>query len=291
MYTVYLMGGLGNQLFQFAAAYAYSKKYGCHIKVDISYLKRHPAHGGYRLDRLELGQCIYKNMTSGILSYVVMRVIMREPKISLLTNGRVVHEKFASTNKINDIICPSNVTLLGYWQDSNLFSQYHGFLKSKIIPKIKTEQCHSYQRMIENAESSVSIHVRRGDYVNNLAAFETHGVCSVSYYRNAISLIRKKIVKPHFFVFTNDPLWVNKELEDIFADVEVTFVEGNSQEEDLWLMSQAKHHIIANSSFSWWGAWLAKHDAQIVISPEPWYDIPPQSSNDPSLMDWIRLPK
>ncbi|MCF5767175.1 alpha-1,2-fucosyltransferase [Aeromonas veronii] len=291
MYTVYLMGGLGNQLFQFAAAYAYSKKNGCHIEVDLSYLKRCPAHGGYRLDRLELGRYIYKDKISGILKHVVFRAIMREPKISLLTNGRVVHEKFFSTSKINHIISSNNVTLLGYWQDSNLFSQYHGFFKSNIIPKVKTEQSNSYQKMIENAENSVSIHVRRGDYVNNAAAFETHGVCSVSYYRNAISLIREKIVKPHFFVFTNDPLWVNRGLEDIFADVEVTFVEGNSQEEDLWLMSQAKHHIIANSSFSWWGAWLAKHDMQMVISPEPWYDNPPQSSNDPSLIDWIRLPK
>lgn len=285
------MGGLGNQLFQFAAGYAHSKKNDCHVEVDTSYFIREAGHGGYRLDRLELGQCVYNVKSSSLSTRLILRVIMRKPTLSLLTNGRIIHEALANNERITNTARISNATLLGYWQDSNLFSQYHEFLKSKVIPKEISKNAHLYQEMIMKSESSVSIHVRRGDYVNNVAAFKTHGVCSVSYYRNAISFIRNRLKDVHFFVFTNDPLWVEKELADLFIGVTITLVEGNSQEEDLWLMSRAKHHIIANSSFSWWGAWLAKHEMQIVIAPTPWYDKQPSYSTDPSLPEWNRLPK
>ena len=132
-----------------------------------------------------------------------------------------------------------------------------------------------------------------GQRFDNIAAatqewFET---LITKWIKNAIEKIKSKENSPSFFVFSDDTEWVKENLGDLFSNLPVEFISGNTQEEDLWLMSLAKHHIIANSSFSWWGAWLATSENQMVISPTPWFDIPQRHTSDPSLESWIRVRK
>jgi len=289
--TIYLMGGLGNQLFQFAAGYNHSFRYHQALYVDLGYINKYPAHGGYRLDKLLLSDYISDTVESSIYEILRNRILMRFPVLTQLFNNKIFHEHYYGlvTNDVADSICP---IMLGYWQDAKLFNEMHAFLKSSIVPRNISNRAYLlHSEITGQSMPSVSIHVRRGDYVNNDTALKTHGACSIEYYFNAIDRIKSKVKNIHFFVFTNDPVWVEENFKKLFFDSRVTFVDGNSQEEDLWLMSQAKHHIIANSSFSWWGAWLAQHKSQIVIAPTPWYDKQPKHSTDPSLPEWIRLPK
>ncbi|WP_102948649.1 alpha-1,2-fucosyltransferase [Aeromonas caviae] len=291
MSTVYLMGGLGNQLFQFAAGYVYSQRHKEELYIDLGYVNQYPAHGGYRLDRLLLSDYISGTIESNAQERFKNRTIIKLPILTRFFNGRFYHESFHSSEK-NDVTSSACPIMLGYWQDVKFFHEAHSFLKSIIVPRNISKRAQVLQSKIaDKSMSSVSIHVRRGDYINNESVLKVHGVCSIDYYNNAIARIKEYVQDIRFFVFTNDVDWVGEKFKDLFLDTDVIFVGGNSQEEDLWLMSQAKHHIIANSSFSWWGAWLAKHETQIVIAPTPWYDQVPKYSIDPSLAEWIRLPK
>lgn len=288
MVNCLLMGGLGNQLFQFAAAYAYAKKTNQPLVIDLGFINQNPAHGGYRLNNLLLGNHIVEYRSSGYIKNIIFRVFMKFPDLFSMCVPSIIHDSIAR----KDGLFPKRMLsmFLGYWQDEVFFSEHRVFLHKNIVPTNVSDTAKVTAALI-NKDNTVSLHVRRGDYINNLNALSVHGVCSISFYKNSIARMKSEVPGAHFFVFTNDAKWVTNELNELFDDLNVTYVEGNTQEEDLWLMSQAKHHIIANSSFSWWGAWLAKHEQQIVIAPTPWYDKPPKYSHDPSLADWIRLPK
>ena len=132
---------------------------------------------------------------------------------------------------------------------------------------------------------AVSLHVRRGDYVSDPKTKAILGVCSLDYYRAAIAHIAERIESPAFFVFSDDIAWAKANLEIPFPCEYVDHNQGQQSYNDMHLMSLCKHHIIANSSFSWWGAWLNPRKDKIVIAPENWFAnnedakdlIPPES--------------
>ena len=127
----------------------------------------------------------------------------------------------------------------------------------------------SYLEKIIDCES-VSVHVRRGDYVSNPTTAQVHGFLGLEYYQKAMNTMLEKIDNPHFFVFSDDPEWTERNIK---TDAPVTYIKYNGAKnyEDLRLMSTCKHHIIANSSFSWWGAWLSPDRENIIIAPKRWF--------------------
>jgi hypothetical protein len=135
---------------------------------------------------------------------------------------------------------------------------------------------------------SVSLHIRRGDFVSNRKTNEIHGVLPLEYYYEAIRLITNQVRNPEFFIFSDDIPWVR---ENLLVPKKVNFVEhptSNRDYEDLILMSNCKHHIIANSSFSWWGAWLSQNPVKRVIAPREWYRIV-IDTRDLLPEEWIKL--
>jgi hypothetical protein len=125
-------------------------------------------------------------------------------------------------------------------------------------------------RWLRNA-NAVSIHVRRGDYVDSKKSLQFHGLCDISYYQRCIELIEKKIREPSFFVFSDDISWAK---DNIRINHPIIFVDHNTAKtahEDLRLMTHCEHHIISNSSFSWWGAWLCQNPGKIVVAPQQWF--------------------
>jgi hypothetical protein len=121
--------------------------------------------------------------------------------------------------------------------------------------------------LIEESES-VSIHVRRGDYVNNPKVNEYHGSLQSDYYLKAIEVINNKVSDSKFYIFSDDIEWVR---DNMFGDLNAVFVKTTSDEEDMYLMSKCKHNIIANSSFSWWGAYLNSNESKLVVAPVQWF--------------------
>jgi hypothetical protein len=177
------------------------------------------------------------------------------------------------------------VCLVGYWQSERYFIDTADRIRADFT--LREPLAGANARLLELARSagSVGLHVRRGDFVSLNDAAQVHGVCSIEYYRRAISLVRKRCPECHFLIFSNDSQWARAELP---LDASAVFVTGNEQqpEQDLALMSACKHHIIANSSFSWWAGWLGYSPDQIVIAPSPWYASPKLDARDLAVSRW-----
>lgn len=180
--------------------------------------------------------------------------------------------------------------LMGYWQCEKYFYDCSEDIKTSYsFPEnIDRKSGMDFSKMIDsiNSKNSISIHIRRGDYLNNDGIRVYGGICDSSYYKRAIEYYNDRIVNAHYYVFSDDIEWAIQSFKSN------TFTIVNPQREwdgfhDLYLMSLCKHHIIANSSYSWWGAWLGKNTDKIVLCPSKWYANHSQTS--PICDNWIRI--
>ncbi len=143
-------------------------------------------------------------------------------------------------------------------------------------------------REIQACEA-VAVHIRRGDYVSNPVTAAVHGACGMDYYREGLSRLDQVVTRPHLYVFSDDIPWVRENLKTSHP---VTYVDHNSADEpceDLRLMSACKHFVIANSSFSWWGAWLSAFPGKRVVAPKRWFATDSKDSRDQVPDSWIRI--
>jgi hypothetical protein len=204
-----------------------------------------------------------------------------------LTSRSYIKERFfyydPDTTKLSD-----DIYLEGHWPSEKYFLDIEHIIRQEFTLKSEMDTYHQdMKKQIESGES-VSIHIRRGDYVMNPLTNQVHGTCSLDYYNNAIGIITNKIPNPHFFIFSDDPEWVHENFKIPYT---TTIMRGNDQKdyEDLILMSSCKNHIIANSSFSWWGAWLNPRKDKMVISPAKWYQGADYDTRDLLPGSWITI--
>ncbi|WP_237073810.1 alpha-1,2-fucosyltransferase [Mucilaginibacter mali] len=146
---------------------------------------------------------------------------------------------------------------------------------------------------ISQQVNPVSMHIRRGDYVSSKTTNELHGLCSINYYKKATTLINEQLADPHFYIFSDDPEWVGQNLLPCLKNATLVHHNpGADSWQDMALMNKCKHHIIANSSFSWWGAWLSAGNEKTVIAPKNWFAKPSAYFDDADIVpsNWIKLP-
>jgi hypothetical protein len=183
---------------------------------------------------------------------------------------------------------PDNTYLNGYWQSHRYFDDIADVIRAETIPSHAAGPRDIAIKEAIDATEAGSVHVRRGDYVTQKAAATAHGACSLDFYRAALAKVGSVVCKPHFFIFSDDAEWARR---NISPPGPSTFVDHNGPEaafQDLRLMSLCKHHVIANSSFSWWGAWLNPRERKLVVSPRNWFaDSRPTGTLTPST--WICL--
>lgn len=262
-----LSGGLGNQLFEYAAAHSLARRHGTTIAMNLF---------AYTQDKLR--QYLLD-------AYALPQNFASEGEINALRGNRL----FASGRLRRLLPLPANphlyiephfhydaafeqlgdeVYLRGYFQSERYFADYADEVRKLFTLQQLPESAMSSQ--IQQAEMPVSLHVRRGDYVAIQAVLAQHGTASTDYYERAIAIIRALYPKASFFVFSDDIPWVREHMGFIPAPV---FVEGDTQrpQTDLHLMSLCQHHITANSTFSWWGAWLNGKPGKQVIAPRQWF--------------------
>jgi hypothetical protein len=180
--------------------------------------------------------------------------------------------------------------LEGYWQSELYFKEIEDTLREEFT--FKPVPSSENQELIEeiNECESVGVHVRRGDYVTNPRFAKIYGnICTIAYYQQAIKLISEHVKSPHFYVFSDDINWVKDNLKINFPKTFVNFNTGEKSFEDLRLMSQCKHNVIANSSFSWWGAWLNNNKEKIVYAPRRWFNAPYYITRDVLPNSWVRI--
>lgn len=288
--AVRLKGGLGNQLFQYATAYALARRQGKKLVLDTRFFDNYTLHGGFILDRFSISASLLDDRQRRQFPSWQIHLLERMPRLSRALKQWILEQGF----RFQPIECtlsgPTN--LVGYWQSEKYFSEFRDEIigEFQLLAPPPAKHWQHYEAM--QSRQSVAVHIRRGDYLSNPAALKTHGFCSLGYYMRALTLLNEKLANPHFYLFSDDIDWTMQQFTATeFAD-RCTYVTGGSAEVDLWLMSKAKHHIIANSTFSWWAAWLAKHKAgELVICPSPWFATEQLCEDDLIPADWIKLDK
>lgn len=294
MKIIKIMGGLGNQMFEWAFARAYSLINNCEILLDLSSFEKVKeasnsiTQWNYELDKFCLkAKFANKKQVNSLKGSKVptpriIRNLFNIPKYKSL----IVYEKKPQVFDAELLKNKKNVYFEGYFQTEKYFSAFRECLLEDFT--LKTELDEKNKLMLKKIKStnSISIHVRHGDYLN---LKDIYKICSLDYYKNAINLIAKQIDKPHFYIFSDDTKWIKEEFDLKFP---YTIVDINSPNEgyfDLELMKNCKHNITANSSFSWWGAWLNDNPSKIVITPKTWF-----VNNDNKYIDrvpneWIKI--
>lgn len=283
--VVRLMGGLGNQMFQYAAGRTLAARLGVTLVLDIADCQADPRRR-YELDRLQtvcriadfdIRGCFSKR--AGLLSRVAKRILSR-------LDPRVYREPgFSYDPGVRMLAAP--VYLDGYWQSEKYFSDIADTLRREFTPAEPLSEANAALARRIGAENAVSLHVRRGDYVSDPTTAAFHGLCSLDYYRRAVDHVSRAVADPHFYLFSDDPDWVRKNLS---LGHPCTVVDGNPDNgvADMALMRTCSHHIIANSSFSWWGAWLGQNPGKIVVAPGHWFK-EPRDTRDLIPEQWVTL--
>ena len=292
MIVVQLMGGLGNQLFQYAAGRQVALHHQTELFLDTRWFKTQTLRR-YRLNEYPIRAKVatkwellpFAQTLPGSILRGIRQVIWRGVEESAYRNVT----ELASGHDAELLNQPGHVYMQGYFQSERYFSGIAGEIRETFNPIAEpdAQNCEILD-LIEQTQS-VSLHIRRGDYVENPIIQSIHGFCGVEYYYRAIELMCEKVASPHFFIFSDDPDWVESNLDIPFSKLIVRH-NGNWQDtEDLRLMSHCKYHIIANSSFSWWGAWLAKKQHKIIVAPSRWFSDDKLDMKFLLPENWVRL--
>ncbi len=288
MIIVKLIGGLGNQMFQYALGRHLALKNNTLLFLDISKLNQkfvRKSSNTFTFRPYELYAFSIKakiiSKEKIIFPRIIKNVLFKFFGINYIKEKDTYFDKKVLFNN------SKNICFEGYWQCENYFQDIKDIIKQDFKIKIKPNEQNKIMLKKIKTTNSVCMHIRRGDYVTNTKTKKIHGLCSLGYYYNSIKKMKIKVKNPIFYVFSDDIDWAKNNLK---IKDKIVFVDINTFDkayEDLRLMSSCKHFIIANSSFSWWGAWLSSNKDKIVCAPKTWFrgadegDIVPKS--------WIRI--
>ncbi|MBK9283698.1 MAG: alpha-1,2-fucosyltransferase [Sphingobacteriaceae bacterium] len=272
MIVTKLIGGLGNQMFQYAAGKALADFHQTSLFLDLSaykaepnvaYTNRNYELGIFNLQALQASQSEldYFLKENNKLQRIIARYFPKTQKKMVLNEyGHLFYDEFFN--------CPKDTYLNGFWQCEKYFSSIRpSLLKDFTIKDVIPEKILEIQNKIKSS-AAVSIHVRRGDYVNLKSASDFHGACSLNYYEKAHAFLKDKFENFNLFIFSDDIAWCKQN----FSFQNMHFIEQqHGPHWDMFLMSFCNHNIIANSSFSWWGAWLNENENKSVVLPDFWF--------------------
>lgn len=277
MILVKLMGGLGNQMFQYACALAQAKRLEVDLLVDINFLKKNivgVTKREYQLNQFKVSAGIAKTkelLLADAVDFSFFQKLIRkinplppELKLQNYHESSIVYDNRIQTIK-------NDTYLIGYFPSEKYFKDIRIELLQEFTLKKAFNSANQQVLKKINSTNAVALHIRRGDYVSDAKTNQFHGVCSLDYYQRAIKIMQKKNTNLTFFVFSDDADWVKQNLK---AEGSFYFVNCNSPKQgffDMMIMKQCKHFIIANSSFSWWAAWLSENPNKQIIAPEKWF--------------------
>lgn len=287
MLVIGCAGGLGNQMFQYAFYFKQKLKNNRCVKFDISSFNNYKQHNGFELDKIFDLDIDYATRNDIRESGKALNSLDRI-KNKLLLKKRPYYSRkpyeaitfFPEMEKLKDGY------YFGYWQSQKYFEDISEKVRTIFRFKdIDEDNNYIYKKILNN--NSVSIHIRRGDYLNSKNKI-FQNICTEAYYKNAVNYINEHIENPKYYVFSNDIGWCKSNL-DIKSVEYIDWNTGDNSYRDMQLMSYCKHNIIANSSFSWWGAWLNKNPAKIVCVPERWFNSEKGETIDVCPSEWIRM--
>lgn len=272
--TVGIRGGLGNQLFQYAAGRAVAERTGTRLRLDACFCAADPLRE-FELDRFRIRAKVVHGPAES--AEYIGHDSIEDAWVRGRYGAETVREPHYHYSDVLEHAGPDTF-ISGYWHSEKHFSGHERTVRAELTPRRLARPARTIKRQIERTGKSVAVHVRRGDKAADPALLDLFGVCPSEYYSRAAALICEHRANPHFFVFSDDPQWCADNLE-LPGKMEV--VSGStSGPEDLALISSCADAIIANSTFSWWGAWLGETSDSIVVAPRKWYDQHPNDTND-----------
>ncbi|MEA4910592.1 O-antigen biosynthesis glycosyltransferase WbnK [bioreactor metagenome] len=293
MIKVKIQAGLGNQMFQYALARYLQEKTRQEIILDLSYyslggVKRGDTPRGYELDKFNINESFKKDFSPTPFKATFFGKILRRFKNE---SAFVFYKKFLNPKDGN--------YLIGFWQSEKYFKDIEYIirkeftLKNRIEIREDSDLAKQFLNQILFSKNSISVNVRRGDYANNPKIRNHHGLLSIEYFIEAVKYVvkEKKLLKEgvKIFIFSDDVEWCRENLDSLKDFGELVFVSKDIIATDsLYLISKCKYNVIANSSFSWWAAWLNNNPSKIVIAPKKWMRTK-VDTKDVCPHDWIRL--
>jgi len=302
MKIVNIIGGLGNQMFQYAFAVALRKKHPDEaVYVDTqhyrnAFIKKYHGnnfyHNGYEIDKVFLGTGIQAAGAWDLMkvSYYIPNQVMARAVRRLLPKRKT---EFVADQQPY-VFLPEALKVKGdcyydgYWMSPKYFDGCRDAILGEFeFRPLDTEENMALQPLLLQG-NSVAIHVRRGDYVGSK---NLGGICTLGYYRNAIREARKAVGNPVFFIFSDDQGWCRENLKEELGNDKVIYVAHNRGTEswrDMQLMSMARCNILANSSFSWWGAYLNRREDHVTLCPDRWHNT--MAYEDHYVDEWIKIP-
>lgn len=287
MVIVKLMGGLGNQMFQYAMGRRLAEKHKTVLKLDTTFL----------LDRTFRKNFTFRNFDLQIFNIQENIASIQEIKSHYNILKRGISKLYPNCNlnsyvkeKKNDfdstiINLGDNFYLDGYWASEKYFKDIEPIIREEF--SFKNSISSKITETIASTDS-ICIHIRRGDYISNPVINKKMGVMDMGYYKKGLAYICERIENPNIFVFSDDMNWVKTNLKFDFPTTYVDFNNAGTNE-DMRLMSLCKHNIIANSTFSWWGAWLNNNEKKIVVAPEKWFNDGNSLSGDLIPSQWNKM--
>lgn len=288
--TIRPVGGLGNQLFIYAMGRAVAERLSCPLFVDLGYYSQSNPHDTPRVPELDWiirpDQILTVTQQSR-LSHLLTRV---RTKFHLHDSQRVFQEHgFAYDSRIQEISIGTR--LLGYFQSWKYFQSISDELRADILKQApKSDWFQTEQRLLQELEPWIALHVRRGDYLATNNA-QHHGLTGRDYYETAIKSIESKLGPCNLVLFSDEPSAAAELISTIHPITRVTKAPNDSHPmESIVLMSQANAIITANSSFSWWAAWLANLEPKLTFTPDPWFASAGNDERDLCPPQWVRLP-
>ena len=289
MKIVNILGGLGNQMFQYAFLIALRESTGVETFYDASLFRTYPLHNGFELDkrfnittRQATAKEIWK-LTYYTSSFFCYRILKRLPK-----RKTMLYEPKHCVFTPSLLDDNADRYYYGIWQDYHYFDKYKDIIKKEFTWKepLDKKNQEAYDRF--KVGTTVSLHIRRGDY---LKEWRYKNICELDYYKKALEYVSsQRYSNVKFAIFSNDPTWCKENVVPLLNDSEYTMVDWNqgaASYKDMQLMTACKINIIANSSFSWWATYLNIHDDNLTIAPQKW-------TNDVAYFDrqmegWILL--
>jgi len=288
-----ITGGLGNQMFQFATALAIAKKLKTKVGIDLTEInikknKKNFTYRDFQLDQIFTINS-YKIIPSFTYDFITKNTFLNKIKRKLIGGHYFLEKDLSFQPEIKN--CTKNSYIEGYFQSEKYFINHEKEIRNQFKFSKKTNS--KTKDLVVNISNcnSIAIHIRRGDYINNKVINDTHGTCGLDYYKNALSQFN--LNNYSLFFFSDDINWVKDNFDFISPD-KITFIDwntGHDSWQDMFLMSLCQNFIIANSSFSWWGAWLSAFKDKKIITPKQWFNDNQKNKQTIDLIpkQWIRI--
>ncbi len=280
-------------MFQYAVGRTLSLKNNTELKLDISAFATYRLHE-YSLEKLSIEKNYtnhqdlpwYENSSSN--KYIDF-ILQKTKNLVAPYNKHHFRENGFECFNEKVLMLPDGAYLDGYFQSDKYFQEYADIIRKDFEVSVPASAQNIEIITKIQSVNAVSLHIRRGDYVKNSNTQALHGLCNAEYYKNAIAYIAAKIENPVFFIFSDDIAWAQENMKTGFEQYYIDFNNASQNHEDLRLMKNCKHHIIANSTFSWWGAWLNPSLDKIVTIPSVWFSGYNYDTHDLYPDGWIRI--